>query len=77
MDEALIKQTKGAGYPDFFDIKVYEHEFLPSLESRFQIQAPAIIPWLKSKLLYPVEMEEEKVKPKDQRQRWFTGMGPG
>ena len=76
MNEALIKQSKGIGYPDFLDIKVYEQEFQPYLESRYHVQAPSILPWLKSKLLYPVEMEESAPKQKDQRQRWFAGIGP-
>ena len=59
MEEALIKQAKGSGYPDFFDIKVYETEFLPSLENKFGISQPTIIRWLKSKLLYPYEVDEE------------------
>jgi len=37
VEEALIKQGKGTGYPDFFDIKVYENEFIPSLEKKFGI----------------------------------------
>ena len=38
VQEALIKQAKGTGYPDYFDIKVYENEFLSQLESKFGLK---------------------------------------
>ena len=74
--EALIEQSKGLGYPDFFDIKVYENEFIPALENRFNVEAPTIIAWLNSKLLYQFEVDEDNYKIKDLTQKWYRGFAP-
>ena len=72
----MIEQSKGIGYPEFFDIKVYENEFIPAFEKKFKVEAPTIIAWLNSKLLYQFEIKEDNYKRKDLIQKWYRGFPP-
>ena len=65
VEEALIKQSKGTGYPDFFKLQVYENEFLAAMEDKFGVGSPTVLDLLTEKLIFQFDIDKnENKKPK-------------
>lgn len=59
VDIALIKQSKGPGFPDFFDQFTYENEFMPQMLQKYGIKGTSILDFFKSKLLMQFTIKKE------------------
>ena len=58
----------------FLNLKTYEMFFLPTLESKFGMETPTIIHFLKSKLFYPPGfLPDDGKEPKEAKGSLYTG----
>lgn len=59
----------------FFNLKNYEMFFLPTLETKFGMETPTIIHFLKSKLFYPFEFPANPKEEKGSNYKGWTKRG--